>query len=274
VSRRINVIGYCATAAVAVAGVAVGLVLGSGSGSPEAASHHIRGTAAETSVQAPGSIPGPASSPMQAAHCGALCVSLSSSRLGADLTLNVAMTDNNGQGGKAGRKLNVRTGADVLPDGDFSLSFDGRVSQFCGTDAHDYFAPTTYVCANDSGFAAFEVQWTPFGQSTGLCAGVAVANKAAENVTLRPCGASDHTLWIADAAHGTGHGCRSAGNNCPWMNASDSSFRKPFVLTLNGATTAPADQLRLAPMNLKATGAQVRAFTNQLFTFVPNKDGQ
>src|SRR5262249_14282336 len=92
-------------------------------------------------------------------------------------------------------------------DGDFTMPFAGHVRQFCGTDKHDFFAPGSYVCQHDSSFSIFEVQWSPYGDSSDLCAGVAKANESGENVTLRTCGTSDHTLWIPDATHGTGGDC-------------------------------------------------------------------
>jgi hypothetical protein len=88
-------------------------------------------------------------------------------------------------GGRVGRKTNLAVDAAKLPDGHFSFSLVSQVWQFCGTDAHDFFAPASYVCRHDRDFSVFEAEWSPNGKSTGLCAGVAAANQPGENITLR-----------------------------------------------------------------------------------------
>ncbi len=244
--RRMSMVGY-PMAAVAVVSLGLGLGLGrSASG----------GDPARAAI----------------AHCGHSCISTYSRRLGPGLTMNTAIPANTGSGGKVGSKLDLSQAADELPDGAFTLSFTSQVLQFCGTDQGDYFAPDSFVCQHDANFSIFEAEWTPYGNSTGLCVGVATANRAGQNVTLRRCGVSDHTLWIADAAHGTGGDCHGAKDFCPWMNASDNSFRAPQVLTVDGSTHGPADQLRLTPMNTLTAGSLTRAWNNQLFAFVPNKN--
>ncbi|HET9894077.1 MAG TPA: hypothetical protein VFQ44_04020 [Streptosporangiaceae bacterium] len=54
------------------------------------------------------------------------------------------------------------------------------------------------------------------------------------------------------------------------MNASDDNFRQPDVLTVDGSTQAPGDQLRLLSMNLLSTGADSHAWSNQEFAFFRN----
>lgn len=247
--RRMSMVGY-PMAAVAV--VSLGIGLGAGLGQPGGGGNPARAAVA---------------------HCGRSCISMYSRRLGPGLTMNTAIPANTGLGGKVGSKLNLSEAADELPDGDFTLSFTSQVLQFCGTDDGDYFAPVSHVCQHDANFPIVEAEWTPYGNSTGLCVGVAVANRAGQKVTLRPCGVSDHTLWIADVAHGTGGDCHGARHYCPWMNASDSSFRSPQVLTMDGATHGPADQLRLTPMNTLTAGHRTRAWNNQLFAIAANKNG-
>jgi len=45
---------------------------------------------------------------------------------------------------------------------------------------------------------AFEIEYTPDGVDTGLCAGVARTATQAEGVTLQECGASPETVWAID----------------------------------------------------------------------------
>ncbi len=199
--------------------------------------------------------------------CGKDCFLLYARRPGQAFTMNVAMAANNGTGGRVGRKVNLQSAADHGPDGDFTMSFIGRVSQFCGSDGHDFFSLESYVCTRDSDFWVFEAQWAPYGNSSGLCAGLAAPDKAWEGITLRPCGVNDRTLWIANQANGIDGHCRGALHYCPWMNASDNNFRRPQVLTMNGASPAPGNQLVLAPQSLLPPGNAGRAWNNQEFAY-------
>ena len=187
--------------------------------------------------------------------------------------MNVAIAANNGTGGRVGRKINLQSAADHGPDGDFTMSFAGRVSQFCGSDVHDFFSQASYVCSRDSEFWVFEAQWAPYGNSSGLCAGLASPDSLGESITLRKCGINDRTLWIANQANGTSGHCRGAANYCPWMNASDNIFRNPQVLTMDGATLKPGNQLRLAPQALLPSGNNGRAWNNQEFAYYWRTDG-
>jgi hypothetical protein len=242
--EHLSTAGHVITAAAVAAGLCAGLVLGSSGDHAEAAR--------------------PATA---ASKCGHSCFILYSRRFGQDTTMNAVIPQDNGSGGRTGSKVNLRAAADRMPDGDFAMSFVGQVWQLCGIDVHDFFASGSYLCQRDPTFAVFEAEWSPYGNSSGLCAGVAVANQSGEDITLRPCGVSDHTLWIANRTNGNGHSCKGSQDYCPWMNAGDNNFRAPQVLTLDGSTVSPADQLRLYPERLRPPGGQVRAWNNQEFAF-------
>jgi hypothetical protein len=258
--RRTGIVGYAIAGVVAAGGLGAGLGLGFGlTGAPAqpVAAHHSGG--APDSVQAVGSVAG---------ACGTYCVLLYSRRLGPTSTINALIPSDDGRGGQVGRKINVRRAASRTADGDFALSFAGRVWQLCGIDARNFFRPGSYVCDHDSNYWVFEAQWTPYGNSSGLCAGVSVPDKSGENITLRQCGVDDRTLWIADQANGRGGNCRGPDSSCPWMNASDNNFRHPQVLTLDRATWSPANQLRLSGEHLLPPGNKGGAWNNQEFTVI------
>lgn len=217
--------------------------------------------------------PSAAASDTAAKGCGKHCFLLYARRPGQAFTMNVAMPANNGTGGRIGRPINLQAAADRGPDGDFTMSFIGRVSQFCGSDVHDFFSLESFVCTRDSSFWVFEAEWAPYGNSSGLCAGLAVPNGMGESITLRPCGVNDQTLWIANQANATDGHCRGQENYCPWMSASDNNFRDPKVLTMNGASAIPGNQLFLAPQNLLPRGNNGRAWNNQEFAFFWRTDG-
>ncbi len=256
--KRVGVV-----AVVAAAGLGAGLALGLGLTSAPAllVAAHSDGWPASRSEAA-----GPARA--VAGGCGKYCILLYSRRLGQTSTINAYIPSDDGRGGRAGRKINMRRAASRSADGDFTLSFAARVWQLCGIDAHDFFSPGSYVCDHDSNYWAFEVHWTPYGNSSGLCAGVAVPDESGENITLRECGVDDRTLWIANQANGSGGNCRGPAGFCPWMNASDNNFRHPQVLTLDGSTWSPINQLRLSREQLLLPRNNGRAWSNQEFAVI------
>jgi hypothetical protein len=188
--------------------------------------------------------------------CGSDCVSIFSDQLGSSVTMNAFISGDTGVGGKVGTPVNLHLAANYRPNGDFSPSISGFVFQYCGFLANDFFSPTSYICTHYPLFAVIELNWAPFGNQSGLCAGVrkAVNN---ERVTLQPCGTSPNTIWVADRINSTlGTNCLlpqtppvSPGdptvNFCPLVNGGDSNFSQPLVLTLNTGTNHPANALYL-----------------------------
>ncbi len=93
---------------------------------------------------------------------------------------------------------------------------------------------------------AFEIEYTPLGQFSGLCVGVASTAVQEEGVTLQPCGASNKTVWAVDLydqplqAFFLGY--------APLINGSDTNFSQPFVLTYPASgfpTDKPRPQLQV-----------------------------
>ena len=182
--------------------------------------------------------------------CGYTCFALSSEVLGTGTVQNAYIFGDTGVGGKVGKELNLKFASNSHPNEDFSAGDIGTVEDFCSAwPAPQSFNPTSYVCIHYRFFQVYESNWSPFGNQSGLCAGVASAVDG-ENVTLQNCGASDNTLWIADRANGTGGDCRSTGNYCPWINGADTNFSHPLVLTVNAGSSDPANQLVVQRENL------------------------
>ena len=57
--------------------------------------------------------------------------------------------------------------------------------QFCGFLANDFFSPTSFICTHYPFFAVIELNWSPFGNQSGFCAGVSRATSGRQ-VTLQP----------------------------------------------------------------------------------------
>ena len=202
--------------------------------------------------------------------CGFACVNFYSAQLGTATTMNAFVPGDTGAGGRVGQKVNMRLAGNFRPNGDFEFAFVSTVGALCGT----FFSPTSYVCLHDASFPAFELSWSPFGNQSNLCAGVAVGGVAGENVTLQPCGVSANTVWIEDQNHATnggfcltpskrpvGPGRDPSVNYCPLINGGDTRFAQPLVMTLNTGTSHPANQLVMQPLTLVGPFAR----TDQLF---------
>lgn len=206
--------------------------------------------------------------------CGSNCVSLFSDQLGSGVTMNAFVAGDTGVGGRTGTPVNMHIAGNFRPNGDFTESTSGFVFQFCGFNANDFFSPTSFVCTHYALSVVSEFNWSPFGNQSGLCAGVRSA-VSGTMVTLRPCGVTATTLWIADQKHSTnGTDCLIATtppvspgdpsvNFCPLINGGDTNFSQPLVLTLDIGTRNPTNQLKLERELLVGSVAR----SNQQFAF-------
>jgi hypothetical protein len=212
--------------------------------------------------------------------CDTNCQNLFVDVLGSGQTMNAFVPGDTGLGGKVGQKVNLHFAENNRPNGDFIPDIAGRVWQFCGFFANDFFSPTSYICLNYPFFQVFELNWAPYGNESGLCSGVARAGVVGESVTLQICGASANTVWVLDRANASlGNDCRDPAttyttlpvgpgaqgtvNMCPWLNGGDTSFSDPLVLTAMLGTHRPPNQLQL--QRELFTGGEVK--DEQLFSF-------
>jgi hypothetical protein len=120
-----------------------------------------------------------------------------------------------------------------IPIGSTTTNADGNFPDCFGTQ----------LTFNDP---AFEIEYTPNGQFSGLCVGVASTAVQEEGVTLQECGASSKTVWAIDLydqpfdTFVTGY--------APLINGSDTNFSQPFVLTYPQSgypTDKPRPQLQV-----------------------------
>jgi hypothetical protein len=212
----------------------------------------LGGTAAQASTHA--------NRPDATPACGGYCFNLSSLEYGPYLIQNAYIRGDNGTGGRVGQFLNLKTATNTSPNEDFTGAAVGDLGDFCG----NLIPGTSYVCVNyPADYPVFESNWAPFGNASGLCAGVAVANQNKEPVTLQPCGVTAKTLWVGDLEDQT----TVYGNlYTPWVNASDPNYSHPLVLTVANGKGRPAFQLSVTRLNL-LTGGVVP--DSQQFTLVP-----
>jgi len=171
------------------------------------------------------------------------------------------------QGEKVGQPQILFRTANFDPALDYTISYQGLVSDFYAADlvsaevdlhygggatavpAHPGPGGTTVAAIPFPDDAAFEVQYDPYGVDSGLCAGVAATAVSGEKVTLEPCGVSSKTLWIVDSAD------TIRGGYVPLINGSDTNFSQPYVLTYPGAAY-PTDMPRPELYVSNLTGEQ------------------
>jgi hypothetical protein len=175
--------------------------------------------------------------------CGAQCIDIFSRVLGHHTILNAYVPGDTGVGGKVGQKLNLKFASNSHPNEDFTLAADGTVSQFCGTEL----APTSVACIHYGSSEVLELNWTPYGNETDLCAGTSGTIFSGENVTLQQCGVYEGTLFIVDSDN-TQHGYS------PLIDGASASFSHPEVVTVNPGTVHPTNQIKVETENTLTGG--------------------
>jgi hypothetical protein len=190
--------------------------------------------------------------------CGHSCIDVFSRQFGTHHSPNFVM-DVFRQGAKVGQPIILFRSSNADPAEDFTVSFQGHVSDFYAAGLVSSAVNLHYgggvACASHDSDGncvaspdepAFELEYAPYGVDSGLCVGTATTAIQNEGVTLQPCGVSSKTVWILDTfdksfpAFFTGY--------FPAINGSDTNFSHPFVLTYpsNGyPTDRPRPQLQV-----------------------------
>jgi len=169
------------------------------------------------------------------------------------------------QAAKVGQPIILFKSSNSDPALDFTVSFQGTVSDFCGAGI-----VTNFTCYRWADLPAFEIEYAPFGVQTGLCMGVPTTAFQGEKVSLAPCGVSSKTVWIVDALDSI-LGAHS-GFFAPLINGSNTNFSHPYVLTYpkNGyPTDIPRPQLTVT--NLTGFSQTVAPFLAIVGTIQSNQ---
>jgi len=196
--------------------------------------------------------------------CGNACVNIFSKDFGTFKSPNFTV-DVWRQAAKVGQPIILFKSSNSDPALDFTVSFQGTVSDFCGAGI-----VTNFTCYRWADLPAFEIEYAPFGVQTGLCMGVPTTAFQGEKVSLAPCGVSSKTVWIVDALDSI-LGAHS-GRFAPLINGSNSNFSHPFVLTYpkNGyPTDIPRPQLTVT--NLTGFSQTVAPFLAIVGTIQSNQ---
>ena len=201
-------------------------------------------------VSAAGALTATAATP----SCGYSCVELFSHNFGTHHHPNFVL-DVQQQAQKVGQPLILFRVSNSDPAEDWTISYQGQVSDFYAANMVSAAVELHYGGAifpsqpgGNPAFPddyAFEIQYSPYGVLSGLCAGVAGVASAGSKVSLQSCGISASTVWIIDQADASSL-TPVVNEYVPLINGTDTNFSHPFVLTYPGSgypTDTPRPQL-------------------------------
>jgi hypothetical protein len=161
--------------------------------------------------------------------CGHNCINIFNRQFGTYRNGPNFILDVFRQGARVGQPIILFRTSNADPAEDFTVSFQGNVSDFFAAGLVSSAVALHYggLAAGADDDAAYELEYAPFGVDSGLCAGVALTAAQGEGVTLQPCGVSAKTVWIVD----------DGGSNFPDISLGDSPSTSPaYVPLINGST--------------------------------------
>ena len=170
----------------------------------------------------------PAAGPVKNATiiCNSFCNDLYSRQLSTQFILSTAGTYN--------APVTLQEASDSAVSEDFNAYVVGTLGQLIHAGM---ISRSSYVALKYPHFwPVFEDEYSPDGNSSGYCIGVAGKATNGKAVVLRDCGAAAHTLWVADVKHlqSDPSSVFPPGEDIPWINASDTSLTHPLALTQHG----------------------------------------
>ena len=136
--------------------------------------------------------------------CGASCIDIFSKDFGTQPNPQFVL-DVLRQGEKVGQPVILFRAANFDPAEDFTVSYQGLVSDFfavgqvsSAVELHYGGGSTSPTGVKSADDPAFEIEYSPYGVASGLCVGVGSTAAQGGKVTLQSCGTSSRTVWIAD----------------------------------------------------------------------------
>jgi hypothetical protein len=202
--------------------------------------------------------------PAASAACASNCDDISSRILGPDVIVNTYAAGDTGVNYKAGQDINLNQGANNRPNEDVQVEAVGTVGSQCRSifNPDGILLSNSVLCNTSNGYrndTAYEVDISPYGSDTGLCAGTTGTPVSGMQVKATECGTTEGTLVVrAHNAAVTANGL----TYYTYISGATGSFSHPFVFTVNTGTSHPQNRIQLQQENL-VTG-QVAA-TDQLF---------
>ncbi|HZR53502.1 MAG TPA: hypothetical protein VFB06_28850 [Streptosporangiaceae bacterium] len=180
--------------------------------------------------------------------CGPTCLDIFSQNFGTHHNPGFLL-DVYKRGQNVGQPIILFRLSNADPAEDFTIADQGTVADFQAAGLASASLALHYGCEPGVNFPncapgsadleAYEIEYAPYGASSGLCMGVAATAVQGEKVSLQPCGVSAKTVWVVDLIDGQ----LQPGTSVPLINGSDTNFSHPFVLTYP-AGSFPTDNPR------------------------------
>jgi hypothetical protein len=181
--------------------------------------------------------------------CGSNCTDFSGALYGPSSAPTFVLADTvdrNGTASVIGRPVTLAAPNNADQGEDFTVEQVGTVSFLISAG---FIAPGLSPYDSQS---VVQINWSPNGNNSALCLGVAGTPANGSGVVFEDCGVDAGTLWILDTND-------QSGGDEPLINgATDSNFSTPFVLSALG----PGFPLFTSMMH-KTSGGQV--FANELW---------
>ena len=181
--------------------------------------------------------------------CGAYCSDYSSLLLGPGTIMNAYVAGDTGAvPSHPGQPVNLKYASNSHPNEDFTLQQVGTVSQFCGSLLNSAsVACIDFAGSEPSGidYPAYELNWTPYGNESGYCAGTVGTPYNGKQVKLVTCGKSEGSLLIDEGNDLTTGGLTYDS----YITGATSQFSHPYVLSVDPGSAGPANQVRLSAQN-------------------------
>jgi hypothetical protein len=146
--------------------------------------------------------------------CGSSCVSFYPLSTG---TSDVLAVSNPSRSAYTGEPVTIAAESSTNDGEDWVLSDEGTVSEF-----YELGLVSPEIDLHWGSDEAYEIEYAPNGVETGLCMGTSSSNGSGA-VSLRPCGETAATLWIADTAD-------QDGRAVPLISGDDNNYSNPYSL--------------------------------------------
>jgi hypothetical protein len=169
-----------------------------------------------------GTLPAAAATP----QCGPHCIQIFSAKFGTNANPNFVETVFQGVA-EVGQPTILGRPSGFNPAGDFIATAPGRGL------VSDFFAAGLVSAAVNQHYGsetAAQIEYAPFGQPSGLCAGLATTAYQNEGLTLQPCSTPGTTVWII----ATSESPATAPARFPIVSGSTTNFTHPFAMTIHG----------------------------------------
>lgn len=159
--------------------------------------------------------------------CNSFCNDLYSRQFSTQFILSTA--------GAYNSPVTLAQASDSTVSEDFNAYVVGTLRQFIRAGV---ISKQSYVALRyPHWWPVLEDEYSPDGNSSGFCVGVAGKATNGKLVALRDCGAAAHTLWVADLRNEQPDSLSTypfGALDVPWINASDTSISHPMALTQHG----------------------------------------